>query len=317
MSSTPPQSHSQRRTVSSRRLLVFAVASTLASICCGLVFLVVLYAGTVAPTSTNDLPDSRAPIVAALGRTPGGSQEWVTHVAAFAAVGECADRSVEFRFLSDDEAAYRAIADGSVDIALVSVMTYVELARSGEATLVAAPSAPSGQDDAIAVIVRADSGFESLEDLKGASIAMVPDSMSGSAYPRWLLAQRDSTPEDYFGEIVELGSRGTGAKAVASREADVAGVSTLALQSWPAGTFRVIEESPKLGAAPIIARSDIEPEALQSMRACFVRLDLKDLHAHSSLGEYRLVDDRDYDFYDKLRPYLRDESAGEAGAVAP
>jgi len=71
------------------------------------------------------------------------------------------------------------------------------------------------------ILVRADSGIESLAELKGKDFAYVdPASTSGHLYPKSLLASQGHDPEKFFRKVVFVGSHNAVALAVLKGEVD-------------------------------------------------------------------------------------------------
>jgi len=64
-----------------------------------------------------------------------------------------------------------------------------------------------GRGYSAVILVRADSPYQTVEDLKGASMAFVdPNSTSGFAAPNFFLSKQGFVPDDYFGSVVFAGS---------------------------------------------------------------------------------------------------------------
>ena len=70
-------------------------------------------------------------------------------------------------------------------------------------------------------MVRADSGINSLSDLKGKSFAFVdPASTSGHLYPKTLLLSKGLDPKTFFGKSVFVGSHNAAVLSILKGEVD-------------------------------------------------------------------------------------------------
>ena len=68
------------------------------------------------------------------------------------------------------------------------------------------------------ITVRCDSGYESIDDLEGLTLAFAdPDSTSGYAVPYYNLVQQGYTPEEFFGAVPFSGSHEAGVQGVMQR----------------------------------------------------------------------------------------------------
>jgi phosphonate transport system substrate-binding protein len=105
------------------------------------------------------------------------------------------------------------LVDGTVDIAWIGSANYVKtrerlpsvryVATYMERSLAGGGLQPYYQS---VILTRSDLPYRSLEDLGGTRFGFTsPDSTSGYAYPRMILANRDIQPEDFFGAVYYLG----------------------------------------------------------------------------------------------------------------
>ncbi|WP_186417896.1 phosphate/phosphite/phosphonate ABC transporter substrate-binding protein [Bosea sp. CS1GBMeth4] len=124
------------------------------------------------------------------------------------------------------------------------------------------------------VVVRADSPYKSVADLKGRSFAFAdPNSTSGFAFPAYFLRKQGFDPQAHFGGTVFSGGHDNSVLALVRGQFD--GVATyqvnensgvvqrLTLRGMiPAGATRVIWTSPLIPASPFSTRANL-PQALK------------------------------------------------------
>ncbi len=121
------------------------------------------------------------------------------------------------------------------------------------------------------VIVRADSPYKKVEDLKGKVIALTgPASTSGDLIPRVELGKRFGIRIDkYFGKLFHAGGHDAAALAVKEGRADAATVADITLD-WgvdkgkhDAKTFRILWRSSLLPMDPFAWRKDLLSKGLK------------------------------------------------------
>lgn len=129
-------------------------------------------------------------------------------------------------FTSTDYAGMvEAMGSKKVDIGSLGPLAYV-LAKDQGACEVLLKTARKGiYDYPWLFIVRADSGINKLEDLKGKKIAFVDaSSASGYLYPSSFLKKEGFNVDDFFKETVFAGSHDTAARSVYNGDVDVAAI---------------------------------------------------------------------------------------------
>lgn len=293
----------------SAKLLLLAVVSTSIAVLGGQWLVWSLYSSSVQQGeslagSGNALDASTAPLVVAVGKTPGGPSEWVTYAAVFAQLKQNVARPVSVQYVPDTASMESGIASGTVDVAISRIISYLELADRGLVKLVAAPIVAGQPQDTAVLVVLADSKYDSLEDLRGARLLLAPESLAGWAYPYWELEQRGLDASTFFGSTEVGGSQDQNLGRLASGDGDVTGVQKSALLSREPGTYRVIATSPPFGAPPVIARAELDPELLGEIRSSLLDTDPATLPEGSVLTGFRAVKDEEYDFMRELLPYM-------------
>jgi phosphonate transport system substrate-binding protein len=206
------------------------------------------------------------------------------------------------------------VAEGVVGVAFVCGYPYV-LGRDRPDPiyeLIAAPvmadpryrGAPIYFSD---LIVRADSKFESIEDLRGARYAYNEEtSNSGYNMPRaYMIEHGLNVARGYFGEVVRSGSHEESIRMVAEGEADASFVDSLVLdydraRGEPhARAVRVIESMGPAAVPPAVASTRLPAAIREEVRDALVGM-AEDERGRQILEKARLarfvaVDDHHYD----------------------
>lgn len=126
------------------------------------------------------------------------------------------------------------------------------------------------------VIVRAETPFRTIEDLRGRQFAFVdPNSASGFAFPSYFLRKQGFDPRTHFRATVFAGSHDNVVLATARGQFDAGTTFEVNEQSGvpqrmvnrgmiPAGSLRTIWRSPLIPASPFTARADLPEELVQA-----------------------------------------------------
>jgi phosphonate transport system substrate-binding protein len=189
---------------------------------------------------------------------------------------------VEFVETTDYSSVIEAMRAGRVDVALFGPFSYVIASTEANATsLAAAPNQQTGKLGYKSLLItRADSGFDSIESLRGHSMAFAdPASTSGNLFPRLMLANAGITDvEGYFSETSFSGGHDASLVAVANGQVDAAGVCDTCIERFyregladPA-QIRVIAESEPIPPSPVSAREDLDPALRQQITDFYLRL---------------------------------------------
>ena len=227
---------------------------------------------------------------------------------------------------------YDELADGRADVAFLCGLPYVHLADAAEPT-VAPLAAPILAGDRYEgrpiyfsdVIVRADSVFASLGDLRGTTWAYnEPDSQSGFGVVRAHLARVGET-RGFFGRVVEAGFHDTSIRLVADGVVDGAAIDsqvlTIALRDDPllAERVRAVAALGPSTIQPVVAAARLPLDLQDSLCAALVDLTEDPAaagpFAHGSMVGFVPVTDRDYD--DIRRMEHDADAAGLAGLGTP
>ena len=290
----------------STALLLLALTTTTLAVIVGQSLMFGLYQTSFELPKAGAVPSwqKKPPLIVGIARTPGGPREWITYAAVFSQLERDLARPVLLRYSRDRNDTPQLVADAKVDVALISVNSYLKLRKSNAATLVVAPVVAGDAEDTAVMVVANDRGFRRIEDLRGGRLALTPGSLAGEAFAHWLFQRRGSNLEDYFGSMKTGGTQDTHLGMVVRGEADATCVNRSDLASWPLGTFRVVAESPGFGMPPVVARVGLGRETIEAIRTSLLSAKRRGVIATgSAIGGFIVPSDNDYDFARVLARY--------------
>ncbi len=169
------------------------------------------------------------------------------------------------------------------------------------------------------IIVRNNSNYSSLSDLRGKKFAFVdPLSNTGKLYPTYRLYLMNETPGSFFG-IDEQGknnsfytySHDNSIIAVAENISEGASVSSLVYENMK-NTYpetiaktRIIEISQPFGNPPIVVSKDVDPFLEERLRDIFLKMnedeDGKEVLARVKIDKFVNLSDNAYDSIREMR----------------
>ncbi len=197
---------------------------------------------------------------------------------------------------------------GEADLGSFSPLAYVRARAKDEGlTPLASVIADGSATAAGYIVVRAEGGITSLEDLRGKRFAWVdPSSTSGFLYPRALLLQRGLDPDVFFGETAFLRSHDAALLAVHRGEFDATATYQGALPALQRSAgidpleFRIVAKTLRAPKDVFCARSGLPPEVQDRLRQVLLALSVQDGKGRAILGPLRVngfipADDALYD----------------------
>lgn len=241
----------------------------------------------------------------------------------YARLEQVLGRKVEVVQASSYNAVIEGLLDGSIDLAELGPASYVTARRRGaEIVPFASFSGQRGvwfdltEGYQSALITRADSPRDSLEKLRGASVALIdPASTSGALYPRHAVAKLTGQPlERHFRRITFAGSHDLAIEAVRSGQVDAAFVSTTYLErAVQRGTLRrdelkVVWRSEVIPLDPFVYRKRLCAPLSQRIRQAMLddQAALKPLFEQLQRPGFMPVSDARYQgiraLYDTVNP---------------
>lgn len=206
---------------------------------------------------------------------------------------------------ADYNGIIQAMASGQLELASMGPAAYANAyAQMGDAVL---PMVTPRNAEGLAgyyttLIVRADSPYRSIEDLRGKIIGYVDfNSASGYVYPRWALKKQGYDPESFFGKAAISGGHIQGVLALDNGQFDAvflahsSGVprtgavnSTLyamaARGMIKAEDFRIIWSAGPIANSPYVIRAD-RPQPLKDiLRGALAAMPYDDPQIWSDVG---------------------------------
>ena len=214
---------------------------------------------------------------------------------------------VEIQVTSDYTAAIEAMRAKHIDMAWFGPFSYIIAANVANAeAIVNGIRRSDGKSDYHSIIVvRADSGIKTLQDLKGKKFAFVdPASTSGNLIPRKILIENGINPDKDFSVTYYAGTHNAVEYSIANRKVDAGADSDSSYNRMvKAGEIdplvnKIIYTSNPIPGSPIAVRGDL-PEALkQSIQNALIGMDEQTILKVSGWGDiakYQKVSDSDYD----------------------
>ena len=203
---------------------------------------------------------------------------------------------------------------GEVDMAFVCTSAYVAGQSEFGMQLLVAPQVNGETVYHSYLIVASDSSVKDMADLKGKVFAFTdPISLTGRAYPTYLVEQLGSTPEEFFGRTFFTYSHDEAIYAVANHLADGAAVDSLvydfAISRDPslAEKTQILHTSPAFGIPPVVISPDVRPQVAAELQTLLLEMssDPNGQAALKSIGIDRFVMIED-SAYDNVRSLLGD-----------
>ncbi len=189
---------------------------------------------------------------------------------------------VEIFTAGNYDGVVQALAAGQIEFAFLGSSAYAAAYTASEGKV--APLLTSQDQDGSTgyysvVAVRCDSGYKTLDDLKGKVLAFAdPDSTSGYAVPNYNLVQQGYEPATFFSAIPFSGSHEAGVQGVVNKQFDAAatyinneesGIPQRMVEKGmiPAGEVCWIWKSPEITNGPFTTRTNIPQSLIDDMKA--------------------------------------------------
>lgn len=162
------------------------------------------------------------------------------------------------------------------------------------------------------LITRKDSGFDTIESLRGATVALAdPASTSGNLLPRVVFIDEiDTEFDDYFSRVVYSGGHDLSTLAVKEGRVDAGFVATHRFDNVidrglaEMDEFQVIWQSPVIPQDPFVYRGDLCPELKDAIEDTFLSLheaeDAQTFLENINSRRFVAMEDSDYDIIRQL-----------------
>lgn len=186
---------------------------------------------------------------------------------------------VKVMIVKDYDSLGRHIKDGILDGGWFSPMAYTTACEIADISPVATPKV-NGKDYYNGyIITRADSGINSIEDLKGKHFGYVDKgSASGYLYARYSIQQAGFDPENFLGEITFAGSHDQVISGVASGEYAAGATYNEAYEKaekngMDMSKIKIISKTGNIQKDAIAFSNKIDPALMDKIREAFVNFN--------------------------------------------
>lgn len=129
------------------------------------------------------------------------------------------------------------------------------------------------------LIVRKESPYKIIEDLKGKSFAFTdPDSNTGALVPKYWLSQINETPNSFFSKIIYTHSHDNSIMAVAKSMVDGASVGSIFWDHYQVhdpkytALTRIIKKSDMFGGPPLVASKHVSAELKTKVQQLLIKM---------------------------------------------
>jgi phosphonate transport system substrate-binding protein len=178
------------------------------------------------------------------------------------------------------------------------------------------------------IAVKADSPYQSLDDLKGKSLAFAdPNSTSGFVAPSYFLREEGINPDSYFGRTGFAGSHENGILAVLNGTYDAAATSwtneersNVARMEGkgmiPKGQIRYVWKSPKIPNGPWTMHADLPAALKVDIRATLMALPTADPQAWKDItdGKSKGVEETTHAEFEPIIRMIKDNQRARRDA---
>jgi len=208
----------------------------------------------------------------------------------------CIERKVIFTQSINNKSNIFALRNGRIHISEFSAGTLIEAVQQGGAI----PFATSGVDmtsseNKLTVIVRSDSQYYTLSDLKNKRVAHTDEnSLSGHLAAFYLLPSEGLTPEiDY--NIIFSGRHVNSIRGVKSGDYDAAIVASNAIDLMTLNkeiephTFRTLYQSPKLKSTAFAYAHNLNSDLKSRIKTCFFNYAFSDDMKKTFFGDQKFI----------------------------
>ncbi len=212
---------------------------------------------------------------------------------------------IELVVTTDYSTAIVALRTGDADIARLGPFSYVLAVKEARVVpIVYEVRKSTGLASYTSLIIaRADSGFETLGDLEGATFAFVDvTSTSGYLVPMTILGDAGIDTESYFSTIQFAGSHDVVIQAVKVGSVDVGATNSnrweLALKEGviEEGELVIIAESGPIPTDPTVVSKDLDEELAQKLQNAYLNIPAELSEEAFGISNYIIVVDSTYDY---------------------
>lgn len=229
-------------------------------------------------------------------------------------------KNVEFYLPTSYASVVEAMLGGFVDLGMHGPYSYVIAQEKDPDLRVIATYAKhkghfqeEGPGYKAVLVARADSGYTSVDDLKGTVIGLTdPASTSGNLLPRVAFTKViGSDLEDYFSRVVYTGGHDLSAMAVIEGQVDAAFVATHRLDNVIDRDLATMEDyvvlwsSPVIPQDPFVVNGNLCPEVIDNIQKAFLTLgdseEGRKYLENVNASKFVAMEDSDYDIIRDLK----------------
>lgn len=218
-------------------------------------------------------------------------------------LGEKLDMPVVLRLSPNMGEAIKAAASGNVDLAYLTPVAYLKAHEKGGAQLVAKTVTNGKASFQLMIVVKSDSPYTKVQDLKGKSFAFGD---KRALLQRAVVVGSGIKLED-FSEFKFIGHYDNIARGVLNKDFDAGILKDTMAYKWQGKGLRIIHSSPDLPPYNIAASKNVSPELLAKIKKAFLELDgnniehLKIIKAlDKKYNGFASTSDQEYDVVRKL-----------------
>jgi phosphonate transport system substrate-binding protein len=207
---------------------------------------------------------------------------------------------VEFRNASDYAGVVEALKAGKLQVAGLGPAAYAQawIITGGKVEPLLIQTDQSGDRGYLSVaVVKADSPYQSLADLKGKKFAFAdPNSASGYQAPTYFMKEAGFDPEKHFGSTAFSGSHENSIIALLNGTFDAAATwynnddRSNFQRMWdkgmiPKNSVRIVWRSPLLPSSPLTVSSELPEDMKRDIKAAYLEMKTADPAAWQSLAD--------------------------------
>ncbi|WP_442778989.1 phosphonate ABC transporter substrate-binding protein [Alcaligenes sp. MMA] len=204
---------------------------------------------------------------------------------------------------TDYNGIIEALRAKKLDVAYLGPFSYV-LANSVadvEAFAVAVTKKTGKSAYKSLIVVRADSGIDTVDQLKDRTFAFVdPSSTSGHLFPKAGLENDGYKPEELFSRVVFSGSHDASLLAVANKKVDAAAVadriyaSAISKGQLAQDDLKVVWSSNDIPESPMVWRKDLDPSVKEKVAKALANIKDVPWGDQGMLNGFQATDDAAY-----------------------
>ncbi len=228
---------------------------------------------------------------------------------------------VRFQFAKDYEAMIKGMEKKVYDLVHLGPKSYVKGYERAGYYAILKPIRHGSATYRSIIIVRKDSGINTLNDLKDKSFCFTDkESASGYLYPKVLLLKKGINPDRDFSRVFFTGTHDGVVLNVyhgdfaAGACFDDARKSTFQEEPEKIGELKVIARTPPISNEPFAVRPDLDKKLVEKMSKAFLKLGrspegrriLEALYPGSGLEGYTEAKDSDYDSVREMERLLKE-----------